>query len=282
MHITVTTKNAPANSEILNVALKAAERAATIAREQRASLTVAVSFKDARNLVTTADLAAEKAIIETILENFPDHKILAEESAQGHTPEQYGVGPLWVIDPIDGTTNYAHGHFQVGISIAFAFDGIVQVGVVAAPFLAEVFTAVKGGGAFCNGLKINVADTKSLADALVSTGFPYKRSNAANICARLERVLIRCRDIRRLGAASLDICWVACGRLDAYYEETLMPWDGAAGCLIAREAGAEIGHYAYDNDSQKLTAKYPGDLFVDNLIVSGSEFFAELESVLNS
>ena len=133
MHITVTTKNAPANSEILNVALKAAERAATIAREQRASLTVAVSFKDARNLVTTADLAAEKAIIETILEHFPDHKILAEESAQGHTPEQYGVGPLWVIDPIDGTTNYAHGHFQVGISIAFAFDGIVQVGVVAAP-----------------------------------------------------------------------------------------------------------------------------------------------------
>lgn len=277
----MTHANHPTPQALLDVALIAATKASDIARDQRSSLSVSVSFKDARNLVTTADIACEKAIIETIQAHFPHHLILAEETAQSVSPEEYGRGPVWIIDPIDGTTNYAHGHFQVGISIACAIDGIVQAGVVAAPFLGEIFTATKGGGAFCNGKPIAISNVQSIEDALVCTGFPYKRSNIHNICARIERVATRCRDVRRLGAASLDLCWVACGRLDAYFEETIQPWDGAAGGIIAREAGAVIGHYEYDCDSQKLTQRYPGDLFVDNIIATSPALLSELKAVLD-
>ena len=267
--------------EILQVALSAAERASAIAREQRESFTVSVSFKEARNLVTTADLACEKAIIETIRARYPEHAILAEESANSITPQQCASGPLWIIDPIDGTTNYAHGHHQVGISIAFAVDSKVLVGVVAAPFVDETFTAVKGQGAFCNGKKIHVRQVAQIDDALIATGFPYRRGNLKNICGRVERVLERCRDLRRIGAASLDISWVACGRLDAFFEETLNPWDIAAAALIATEAGAQIGHFPYDCDSQRVTEKYTGDLFADNLFVSSPGCFAQLRELLS-
>jgi myo-inositol-1(or 4)-monophosphatase len=270
----------PSPQSLLEVAVRAAERATEIAREQRESLSVSVSFKGDRNLVTTADIACEKAIIETIREAFPDHQILAEESAQTVSPEAYGRGPVWVIDPIDGTTNYAHGHYQVGISIGCAIDGIIQAGVVAAPFLNEIFTATKGGGALCNGRPISISGVESLGEALVATGFPYDRSNAPAIAARLERVLKQCRDIRRLGAASLDLCWVACGRLDAYYEECLNPWDCAAGGLIAREAGAAIGKFPYENDVQKGTSRYPGELCVDNIVVASPKLVDELISLL--
>lgn len=268
-------------SEILSVARVAAARAGEIARDQRARLSVSVSFKGDRNLVTTADIAAEKAIISTIQAHFPDHLILAEESAQTVPPEEYGRGYVWVIDPIDGTTNYAHGHHQVGISIACAHDGVVIAGVVAAPFLNEEFSATQGGGAFLNGKPIRCSTTDTVDDALVATGFPYNRSNIHNICQRIERISRICRDVRRLGAASLDICWVACGRLDAYFEETLNPWDGAAASLIAREAGAAIGHYKYDSEYQKLSAHYPGDLFVDNLVVANPVLLPKVLGVLH-
>lgn len=271
----------PTPEQALDVALKAAHKASEIATSLRASYGVSISFKAERNLVTTGDLACEKAIIETIHETFPSHLILAEESAQTVQPEVYGEGPVWVIDPIDGTTNYAHGHFQVGISIAYAVNGVVQAGVVAAPFYNEIFTATKGGGAFLNGQKIAISGVGTVEEALISTGFPYKRSNIKNICARVERVVSRCRDLRRLGAASLDLSWVACGRLDAYFEETLQPWDGAAGGLIAREAGAVIGHYEYDSDTQRLTHRYPGDLFVDNIIAASPKLLPALKSVLD-
>jgi myo-inositol-1(or 4)-monophosphatase len=272
--------NTPSPQSLLEVAIRAAERASAIAREQRASLSVSVSFKGDRNLVTTADIACEKVIIDTIREAFPDHQILAEESAQSTPTDAYAHGPVWVIDPIDGTTNYAHGHFQVGISIGCAIDGIAHAGVVAAPFLHEVFTATKGGGAFCNGQRISISGVDSIPDALIATGFPYDRSNAPAISARLERILRQCRDIRRLGAASLDLCWVACGRLDAYYEECLNPWDCLAGGLIAREAGAAIGRFPYENDAQRNTAKYPGDLYVDNIVVASPKLLDTLISAL--
>ncbi len=266
---------------LLEVAYSAASKASDLARQHREKLGVEVSFKGDRNLVTTADVACEKIIVETIATAFPEHKILAEESARTLDPEEYGKGTTWVIDPIDGTTNYAHGHFHVGISIGCVIDGVTQVGVVAAPFLGEVFTATKGGGAFCNGRAIAISGTSSLSDALITTGFPYRRENSANICARIERVIRQCRDLRRLGAASLDMCWVACGRLDAYFEETLQPWDGCAGGLIAREAGAVLDHYAYDSELQRITERYPGDLFVDNIIVAAPELMSELKAVLN-
>jgi myo-inositol-1(or 4)-monophosphatase len=263
-------------SDLLGVAIEAAKRAGEVICQQRRTQSVSVSFKGARDLVTTADLAAEKIVIETIGSYYPTHKILAEESSQNLDPTEFGQGTVWVIDPIDGTTNYAHGHFQVGVSIACAIDGKSVAGAVLAPFLDELFTASIGGGAFLNGEPISVSPTDRLEAALIATGFPYDRTNVPNICKRLQALLLRCRDIRRLGAASLDICWVACGRLDAYYEETLNPWDGAAACLIAREAGARIGHYAYDSSTQRRTEGYPGDLFMDNLIVSAPGVFEQL------
>lgn len=270
------THHLPSIKDALAVATLAANRGGEIAREQRSQQSVSVSLKAVRNLVTTADLAAEKAIIETIKNHFPDHKIFAEESTNTEGQDLFDAGPVWVIDPIDGTTNYAHGHNQVGVSIAYVVDGIAQAGAVLAPFQNELFTATKGGGAFCNDKPIKVTETTTLTEALIATGFPYERSNVDNICDRLLRLLRTCRDIRRLGAASLDISWVACGRLDVFYEETLMPWDGAAGCLIAREAGAKIGHFPYDSDSQKKTAKYGKDLFMDNLIVAAPGVFEEV------
>jgi myo-inositol-1(or 4)-monophosphatase len=273
--------NTPTPHEALAIAVKAAHRGGAIAREQRAESSVSISLKADRNLVTTADLASEKAIIETILTAFPGHKILAEESSNNTTPSDFSVGPVWVIDPIDGTTNYAHGHNQVGVSIAYAVDGVVQAGAVLAPFQGEIFTATRGGGAFCNDKPIRCSDTALVSDALVATGFPYERSNVDNICKRLGRLLRTCRDIRRLGAASLDICWVACGRLDVFYEETLMPWDGAAGCLIAKESGARVGHFPYDSNTQKRTVGYPSELFMDNLIVCAPAVFDQVLSNLS-
>jgi myo-inositol-1(or 4)-monophosphatase len=267
-------------SQLLQVAQEAGAKAAAIAKSQRETLAVGVSFKGDRNLVTTADIAAEKAIIETIRHHFPNHLILAEESSNTLPPERYGEGYVWVIDPIDGTTNYAHGHYQVGISIGCALNGSVVAGVVVAPFLGEVFTATKGGGAFLNGAPIHCTNPSRVEDAVVVTGFPYNRINVRNICARIERVVGRCRDLRRLGAASLDLCWVACGRLDAYFEETLNPWDCAAGGLIAREAGATIAHYDYDCDSQKQTLGFPGDLYVDNLVCAPPALMPDLMATL--
>ncbi len=265
---------------ILKTAQEAAQRGAQIAREQRAALSVQVSFKEARNLVTNADIACEKAIIETIHAAFPGHAILAEESAANVSPAQFASGPVWVIDPIDGTTNYAHEHYQVGVSVAFAVDSTVLVAAVEAPFLGECFTAIKGRGAFLNGKQIKVRSISSAEEALVATGFPYRRVNLKNICSRVERVLARCRDLRRIGAASLDISWVGCGRLDAFYEEGLSPWDVAAAGLIAREAGALVGHFPFDHESQRNTTGYSGDLFADNIVVASPGCFSELQSIL--
>lgn len=270
----------PSPTDVLAVAIEAAKRGGAIAREQRESQSVHVTLKAERNLVTTADLASEKAIIETIKAHYPDHKILAEESSDPDLAASFNSGPTWVIDPIDGTTNYAHGHPQVGVSVAFVVDGIAQAGAVLAPFQDELFTATLKGGAFLNGKPIRATETHSLSDALIATGFPYDRVNVDAICLRLRDLLRTCRDIRRLGAASVDISWVACGRIDAFYEETLSPWDGAAACLIAREAGAKIGHYPYDHDSQKKTINYKNDLFMDNIVVTAPKVFDEVMRVL--
>jgi myo-inositol-1(or 4)-monophosphatase len=258
----------PSNKDALSVALLAAKRGGDIAQQQRSERSVSISLKAARNLVTTADVAAEKVIIETIKSHFPDHKIFAEESTDAEDQDLFASGPVWVIDPIDGTTNYAHGHNHVAVSVAYVVDGIAQAGAVFAPFHGEMFSATKGGGAFCNDKPIKVSETKTLTEALIATGFPYERSNIENIARRLLGFLRTCRDIRSLGAASLDISWIACGRLDLFYEETLMPWDGVAACLIAREAGARLGRFPYDSESQKKTAKYGNDLCMDNVIVA--------------
>jgi myo-inositol-1(or 4)-monophosphatase len=269
-------------TEVLETARQAAQVAGETIRSVRASSNENIQFKGDRDLVTTADIAAEHAIISLIRERFPDHTILAEESSSQPSASHHN-GPVWVIDPVDGTTNFAHGHHQVGVSIGWVFNGRAEVGVVYAPFLGELFHATCGGGAYLNDERINVRDVTAVAQALIGTGFPYDRSAAEVLGERLSRVLSQCRDIRRLGAASLDLCWVACGRLDAFYESGLNPWDGVAGIVIVREAGGSVSHFAptpTEKSALAHPAQFSGDFDMSYLLVCTPGIRAELEALL--
>jgi myo-inositol-1(or 4)-monophosphatase len=185
-------------------------------------------------MVTAVDRASEALVVDGLAEARPDDGVLGEEgSAREGTS-----GVRWIVDPLDGTTNYLYGVPLFAVSIGVEVDGEVEVGVVAHPSLDELFTARRGGGAFCNGQPIAVSGKDDLGTALIGTGFAYDSDRRRDQARWLEHVLPSVRDIRRGGAASLDLCWVACGRLDGFYEAGLAPWDIAAGDLIAREAGA--------------------------------------------
>lgn len=266
---------APAPAELLETALEAARRAAEIIVAARRRGDFGVSMKTGEhNLVTTADVAAEEAICTIIRRRFPDHRFLAEEGAQTVSPADLS-GPLWVIDPIDGTTNFIHGHRQVAVSIAFALGGTVEVGVVHAPFLDDTYAAVRTRGATLNGRALRASANTELKRALIATGFPYTREALPEFMCQLNAVLTHCRDIRRLGAAALDICMVAAGNLDGYYE-TVNPWDMAAACLIAREAGALTGHIHPRPSSGPL----PPDLDAHELVVGAPGVFEALRAIL--
>jgi len=190
------------------------------------------------DLVTKADIESEKQIIESIQSKYPDHEILAEESGLKKVrSSQY----RWIIDPLDGTTNYAHQIPFFSISIAFEADGQTVVGLVLNPKSGELFSAIRGYGATLNGFGVNVSKNNLIADSLVVTGFPYNiRQIIKPAMTRFERCLGNTIGLRRLGSAALDLCFVACGRFDGFWEENLKPWDTAAGFLIAKEAGATI------------------------------------------
>jgi len=193
-------------------------------------------------LVTDADIKVDKLICDAIRARFPGHQILAEESAPDLVGLSQMAQPLWVIDPIDGTVNYAHDHGHSAVSIAFFDQGQLLVGVVFNPFSQEMFYATAGGGAFLNGTAIGVAQKTDMRRALFATGFPYEKHDLDPLIRRLGVMLQHCADLRRIGSAALDICWVAMGRLDIYYEN-LSVWDFAAAQLIAIEAGAQYGHF---------------------------------------
>ena len=199
-----------------------------------------INKKGAIDLVTEADIGSEKRIIETIHSRFPDHSIMAEES--GLTPGEERC--QWIIDPLDGTTNFAHRIPLFAVSIAFAFEGEVVIGVVLNPMSGELFTAIKGGGADLNGRSISVSATESVSESLLVTGFPYNFSEMLNpLMRRFTRCLKAAQGVRRLGAASLDLCFIGCGRFDGFWEENLKPWDTAAGMIIAREAGSQSDRF---------------------------------------
>jgi myo-inositol-1(or 4)-monophosphatase len=189
--------------------------------------------------VTTADLFSDGIIRKHLSARFPQHRFLSEEAIEEHAPDF--AGPVWIVDPLDGTANYAHDHPCVAISIALAIDGEPCVGVVHAPFLGETYTATRGGGAWCNGRAIRVSDVSDLKRALIGTGFPHIRDDLDFPMTRIRRLLTQCQDIRRSGSPALDICWVAAGKLDAH-TESLAPWDIAAAALIATEADARRGN----------------------------------------
>ena len=250
----------------------AAEAGQLICR-MRDSRALQVNYKGLRDPVTSADLESERLIIARIKEAFPEHRILCEETAPD--PAALGRGlfdPLWIIDPIDGTVNYAHGHPFFSVSIAFADKGTVLAAAVDAPALGEIYSARKGAGACCNGEPIRIRPVERLTDALVGTGFPYERDNLDAVMERVRAVLRTCRDLRRSGSASVDACWVGCGRMDAFYED-LQPWDIAAGRLIACEAGARSG----------TTVEYttlPPDIEGRGVFLAAPGIYDELREVL--
>ena len=219
-----------------NIAVAAAYAGAACLKKYHGRLK-SVTKKGAIDLVTEADTASEAAIIETIRSAFPHHAILAEES--GTVGESSAF--QWIIDPLDGTTNFAHGLGICGISIALAVDGEMVCGVVLDPFGNELFLATAGGGATVNGRPIGVSATPTLNDSLLVTGFPYNVAELLPaVLARIGNCLKGSMGVRRLGAAALDLCYVAAGRFDVFWEEYLKPWDTAAGMLIAAEAGATV------------------------------------------
>lgn len=234
----------PPMNEMLETAIAIAHEAGAVVRAAfpRTALTD-VMFKGVVDPVTQTDRAAEALILERLRAAFPAHRILAEES--GGDAWQAPGPPIWVVDPLDGTNNFAHGFPHVGISLALLADGVPLLGVIYDPLRDETFTATAGGGAALNGTPIHVSPVARLADSFLATGFPYDRRTAVdNNTARLDHFLRRSQGVRRAGAATLDLAYVACGRFDGFWEIRLHPWDVAAGVLLVREAGGRATDFA--------------------------------------
>jgi myo-inositol-1(or 4)-monophosphatase len=202
-----------------------------------------VELKGRANLVTVADKESEALIINGIRERYPSHAILAEESGTSG-PSAASKGK-WIIDPLDGTTNFAHQYPFFCVSIAFEQEGQISCGAVYDPWRDEMFSAARGWGAFVNGERITVSDVQRLGSALIMTGFPYGfRDKIQTVLAQFEAFLIESQAVRRGGSAALDMCYVALGRVDGFWEMDLYPWDTAAGLVILEEAGGKVTDFS--------------------------------------
>lgn len=220
------------------------------------------------DLVTEADLASEKAIVGLINRHFPRDTILAEEAGTYRKrPER-----VWLIDPLDGTTNFTHNFPFFAVSIALEVEGDVVAGVVFNPFMNEFFEAVKGGGAFLNKKPITVSQTPFMGDALLATGFPYDvHERPEGVIDRFRRMIVHAQGLRRPGSAALDLCYVAAGIFDGFWEEGLKPWDTAAGTIIVSEAGGKISNYAGETYSP----------YMKNIVASNSRIHSAMLTVLS-
>ncbi len=259
---------------VLNIAVKAARRAASVINRASTQLhQVAVQTKAQSDFVTDVDRAAEAAIIEILRETYPGHGILAEESGE-IAPTGTSDGEfVWIIDPLDGTTNFIHGFPQYAISIALTKNGTLEHGLVYDPIRNELFTASRGGGAFLNDRRIRVSGRLRLSEALIGTGFPYREfAHIDTYLATFKEIAQKTAGIRRPGAASLDLAYVACGRLDGFWETGLSPWDMAAGALLIQEAGG-------------LSAGFTGEadyLATGNLVAGSPKIFGQLLPIIQS
>lgn len=233
---------------MLNIAIKAARAAGAIINRAALDIEILkVASKGPNDFVSDVDRAAEQAIIDILLEAYPGHAILAEESGRerGAKHSEY----LWIIDPLDGTTNFLHGFPVYAISIALAHRGIVQQAVVYDPTRNDLFIASRGRGAFLNDRRLRVSRRTRLADSLVGTGFPFRKGdNFQRYVKMFEEVMHSCAGLRRPGAAALDLCYVAAGYYDGFFEMGLSPWDAAAGSLMITEAGGLVGNFTGDAD----------------------------------
>lgn len=230
----------------LNIAIKAARRAGSIINRASFDLDkLTIEQKGQNDFVSEVDRAAEQAIVQVLSEAYPQHSILAEESGASGPASEY----QWIIDPLDGTTNFLHGFPQYCVSIALAVKGVVQHGVIFDPVRNDLFTASRGGGAFLNDRRIRVSKTLHIKDALLGTGFPYKEfANFDRYLAVFKEMTQKSSGIRRPGAAALDLAYVACGRFDGFWENGLSPWDVAAGGLMILEAGGLISDHKGEGD----------------------------------
>lgn len=222
---------------MLNIAVRAARRAGTIISRSLNRLDeIQVDQKGHQDFVTRVDKEAEAAIIDTLLTAYPEHAILAEESGRSGESDY-----LWIIDPLDGTTNFVHGYPQFAVSIALQVNGVVEQGVIYDPCRDELFTATKGAGALLDNRKIRVSRCRKLNQSLLATGFPVRNPETLKkFMPTLNEFLTTTSGIRRAGAAALDLAYVACGRIDGFWEFGLQPWDIAAGALLVQEAGGIV------------------------------------------
>ena len=224
---------------IKTIGIEAARKGATVLKDLAGK--TSIRKKGRIDLVTEADLGSEKVIIHTIKNHFPDHDILAEETGRTTHDSEYE----WIIDPLDGTTNFAHQIPHYAISIAFAIKGDVVAGIVLNPVKDELFTAVTGSGATLNDNPITVSEVASVSESLLVTGFPYNfKEIFETVTKRFSNCLSASQGIRRFGSAALDLCDIACGRFDGFWEQNLKPWDTAAGFIIATEAGATVTDFS--------------------------------------
>ncbi|MGN6484794.1 MAG: inositol monophosphatase family protein [Thermomicrobiales bacterium] len=245
---------APAAAEVAALLAEAKPFAIALAREAGGILRsyqergFDIVHKGTVDLVTDADKASETLIASRIRERFPQHRLLGEEGSRGATDPDAPFG--WVIDPLDGTTNFAHHYPQFAVSLGLELRGDPVLGVVYDPSRDEVFVGVKGGGATLNDQPIHVSGTESVRQALMATGFSYDLTQRTESTALWTAFNNAGQGLRRDGAAALDLCWVACGRLDGYFERPVMPWDMCGAVVIVREAGGIVT--ALEDDAWKL------------------------------
>lgn len=259
---------------MLNTAVKAARKAGNIIN--RASLNldlITVDKKQHNDFVTEVDRAAEQIIIETLLSAYPGHGILSEESGQSWTDSEKEPEYIWVIDPLDGTTNFIHGFPQYAVSIALTHRGQTQQAVVYDPSRDELFTASRGAGAYLNSKRLRVAKRERLEDTLLATGFPFRTGDSIDSYLDIFATMTRhCAGLRRPGAAALDLAYVAAGRFDGFFEQGLQPWDLAAGALLITEAGGLVGNYAGDSDKAQS----------GEVLAANPRLFSQMVALLNS
>jgi myo-inositol-1(or 4)-monophosphatase len=227
---------------MLNFAIQTARDAGRILSE-RFGRVLQVSNKGDIDLVTEADLAAERFITERIKSHYPRHAILAEEADASGVVHEGRSEWKWIIDPLDGTTNYAHGYPCFCVSVALERDGVVELGVIYDPTRDETFAAERGEGATLNGRRIRVSEIDDLNQAMLCTGFPYNVREMGDFARHFYNFIMQAQAVRRDGSAALDLAYVACGRFDGFWEEGLRPWDVAAGVLLVEEAGGRVSYY---------------------------------------
>jgi len=258
----------------VNIAVKAARRAASIINQAASQIDLLnIEAKAPNDFVTEVDRAAEEAIIGILREACPEHGILAEESGRTGPQDGRGAEFVWVIDPLDGTTNFIHGFPQYAVSIALTKKGMPEHAVIFDPTANELFTASRGRGAFLNERRIRVSKRQKLADALLGTGFPFRQFNHIDAYIAMFRELTKkSAGLRRPGAAALDLAWVACGRLDGFFEIGLKPWDMAAGLLLIQEAGGFTADFEDKGDC----------LQTGNVVAGTPKVFTELLRVVRT